>query len=142
MNPRSEEFRRPSRTTSTGIPLFLGEFSSYDAGKYTDQDPMLWNKTMVQLSDAEGISWTYFLLNGTYDPATAKMSTDALWDEDADHWNQPLLAALAQAQAEPIEPWADCAADTGPDRPSTTTAAVPSAAAQAQPVAATPQFTG
>ena len=92
----------------TGIPLFLGEFSSYNAGTYTDQSPMLWNKTVVQLAEAEGISWTYFLLNGTYATATGKIRLDALWDESAHIWNQPVLDALDEGRSEPIEPWADC----------------------------------
>ncbi len=93
----------------TGVPLFNGEFSSYDAGTYVDQDPMLWNKTMVQLMEAENISWTYFLLHGHLDPVTQKISYDSLWDGNADVWNQPVLDALDQAQAEHIAPWANCA---------------------------------
>lgn len=92
----------------TGIPLFLGEFSSYNAGKHTDQYPMLWNKTVAQLADAEGIAWTYFLLNGTYSTTTGKIRLEALWDESADIWNQPVLDAFDEARAEPREPWAEC----------------------------------
>lgn len=79
----------------------MGEFSSYDAGRCTDQDPMRWNTTVVQLADAEGIAWTYFVLNGIWDPATARMGNEALWDEAADHWNQPVLDTFDQARAAP-----------------------------------------
>lgn len=129
----------------TGIPLFLGEFSSYNAGTHTDQDPMRWNKIMVQLADAEDISWTYFLLNGTYDPETGRLSYDSLWDEAADIWNQPLLDTLDRARDEPLEPWAEC--DDDPTPSSTTTSpsapipATPSAT-PAVPVNATARFTG
>jgi hypothetical protein len=92
----------------TGVPLFNGEFSSYNAGKYVDQNPMLWNKTMVQLMEAENISWTYFLLHGHLDEATQHISYDSLRDFDAGVWNQPVLDALNQGRTERIEPWANC----------------------------------
>lgn len=98
----------------TGVPLFNGEFSSYDAGTYVDQDPMLWNKTMVQLMEAEGISWTYFLLHGHLDETTRHISYDSLWDGTADVWNGPVLDALDQGRTERIEPWANCETDATP----------------------------
>lgn len=94
----------------TGVPLFVGEFSSYDAGTYVDVDPMLWNKTMVQLMEAEDITWTYFLLTGLLDPGTQRISFDSLWDGFVDVWNQPVLDALEEGRRERIEPWADCEA--------------------------------
>jgi endoglucanase len=132
----------------TGVPLFLGEFSSYNAGAFTDEDPMRWNEIMVQLAEAEDISWTYFLLNGTFDPTTGRMPLEELWDEEADLWNQSLLDALSRARTEPIEPWAECEQD--PTQTTTTTISpdtsttIPTApsATPAVPVTATPRFTG
>ncbi len=124
----------------TGVPLFNGEFSSFEAGRYTDRDPMRWNTTMVQLIEAEHISWTYFVLNGRWDPATRRMSGDALWDEEADRWNQPVLDALDQARAEPIEPWASCPGPTTSPDPTTGAAATPSSAVT--PAVVAPRFTG
>lgn len=104
----------------TGVPLFNGEFSSDGAGTYVDQDPMLWNTTMVQLMEAENISWTYFLLHGHLDQATQHISYASLWDGNADVWNQPVLDALSQGRREKIEPWANCERDAAPT--TTTTA--------------------
>jgi len=141
----------------TGIPLFNGEFSSYESSTYTDQNPMLWNKTMVQLSEAEGISWTYFSLNGFPDPITGKFVLDPLWFEAGNVWNQPVLDALAAAHAEPVQPWATCADPTPapsatPTSPAPTTSVAgnptpPTSAAltspaHATPVAVAPRFTG
>jgi hypothetical protein len=103
----------------TGVPLFNGEFSSYDAGTYVDQDPMLWNKTMVQLMEAENISWTYFLIHGHLDEATQHISYDSLRDFDAGVWNQPVLDALNQGRSERIEPWANCETYDAPTSPTT-----------------------
>ena len=107
---------------------------------------MRWNKTVVPLAEAEDISWTYFLLNGAWDPATDTFDNDSLWDEEADRWNQPVLDAFAEARAEPIESWANCSGDPTPTTATTTPPTAPtpagSAASPATPVEATPQFTG
>lgn len=92
----------------TGVQLFVGEFSSYVAGTFVDVNPMLWNKTMVQLMEAENISWTYFLLTGLLDPETQRISFDSLWDGFVGVWNQPVLDALEQGRLDTIGPWADC----------------------------------
>jgi endoglucanase len=110
----------------TGVPLFNGEFSSYDAGTYVDQDPMLWNKTMVQLMEAENISWTYFLIHGHLDETTQHISYDSLRDFDAGVWNQPVLDALEQGQRERIEPWANCEGNDVPTSASTPVVPSPS----------------
>jgi hypothetical protein len=87
--------------------LWHGEFASHTASIHTDADPAAWTRILVQLAEAENISWSYFGLLGVWDAATDSILLENLWDPVLDVWNEPILEAL---HPEPIEPWADCEA--------------------------------
>ncbi len=125
----------------TGVPLFLGEFGVISGADAASR--VAWTRQVVQLAEAEHISWTYFMLQ--HSPDFDSKLEFGIYDERTGAWDQPILDVLMARPASPIAAWATC--PSGPTAttsvPIPTTTSVPTSGANpASPVLAQPSFTG